>query len=148
MPGNDSSEIVEAKKQIQDLDLSMVANNMVIKQGWLKSEVEEACTLYRNFLFLNFKYPHKALAPSEDIDEFWHNHILDTRQYKIDCEKIFGRYLDHYPYFGIDGRTTMDNLNDSFARTQELHMKEFGYSITSVRYTKFCRLMRKILGEK
>lgn len=145
IPSNQTIE--EMKKYIDGLDLSMIANNMILKLGWLPSEVKEACQLYKNFLFLKFKYPNETLAPSEDIDEFWHNHILDTQRYRQDCEKIFGRYLDHYPYFGIDGITTMDDLNSSFAKTQELHMKEFSYSIAGVRYTRFCRFMRRLLVE-
>lgn len=148
MTQHEDPKLREIRNCIDALDLSKIARNMVIKQGWLTSEVAECSILYRNFLYLQYKYPDEILAPSEDIDEFWHNHILDTKQYKLDCEKIFGKYLDHYPYFGIDGATTMDDLNNSFARTQELHAKEFGYPIAGIRYTKFCRLVRKFLGEK
>ena len=35
-----------------------------------------------------------------DVDEFWHQHILDTRKYRDDCENIFGHYMDHTP--GLD----------------------------------------------
>lgn len=133
----------QVKSLINNLDLSMVARNMVIKHGWLKSEVEEAEKLYRNFLFLQFKYPDEKLPPSEDIDEFWHNHILDTARYRRDCEHIFGHYLDHYPYFGIDGKSNQDDLDKAFNRTQELHQQEFGFLITGVRYTSLSRLFRK-----
>ncbi len=126
----------------------MIANNMVIRSGWLKSEVNEACLLYKNFLFLNYKYPDKQIVPSEDIDEFWHNHILDTRKYKIDCEKIFGSYLDHYPYFGMDGVSTLKDLTTAFTETQKLHLQEFGYLIFSVRYKWFYRLIKRFLGDK
>ena len=134
----------EIQIYINSLDLSMISILMVQKLGWLPSEVKEAGHLYKNFLFLKYKYPHETLAPSEDIDEFWHNHILDTKRYPQDCEKIFGYYLDHYPYFGIDGQTTLKDLEAAFANTQRLHVKEFGFPITGVRYTKFCRYIRRL----
>lgn len=145
IPSNQTIE--EMKKYIDGLDLSMIANNMILKLGWLPSEVKEACQLYKNFLFLKFKYPNETLAPSEDIDEFWHNHILDTQRYRQDCEKIFGRYLDHYPYFGIDGQTTLDDLDAAFATTQRLHVEVFGLPIVSVRYTKICHYLRRLFVE-
>ncbi len=139
-----NNEITKAKEDINNLDLSMIANTMVIKLGWLKSEVDEACALYRNFLFLIYKYPDQKIVPSEDIDEVWHNHILDTRKYKVDCEKIFGRYLDHYPYFGMDGITTLEDLSVAFAETQKVHIQEFGYPIFSVRYSSFSRFIKRL----
>ncbi len=134
----------DAEKYINELDLSVITRNLVLKQGWLESEVLEAIKLYKNFLFLHLKYPNEILAPSEDIDEVWHDHILNTKKYRLDCEKIFGRYLDHQPNFDMEDTSS----NISFARTQELHLKEFGYPIVGVRFTKFCRLMRRLLGDK
>ncbi len=139
---------IKIKQLIDNLDLTMVARNLVIKEGWLKSEVDEAEKLYRNFLFLQGKYPDEILPPSKDIDEFWHNHILDTASYRRDCEHIFGYYLDHYPYFGIDGKSNQNDLNNAFTRTQELHQQEFGYPITGVRYTNVSRFIRKLFIEK
>jgi hypothetical protein len=32
------------------------------------------------------------------VDEMWHRHILDTAAYRADCDSLFGRFLDHFPY--------------------------------------------------
>lgn len=127
--------INDAKAYIDAIDFSMIIKKMVEHQGWLQEEAEIVSNLYRNFLFLNKKYGdiHSALPPSEDIDEFWHNHILDTKNYRKDCEAIFGIYFDHYPYFGIDGRTNFNNLESAFETTQKLHIKEYGEPIFQVR---------------
>ena len=37
------------------------------------------------------------LSPSTPIDNVWHMHILDTKDYIDVCQKIAGRILDHYP---------------------------------------------------
>lgn len=107
---------------------------MVSHQKWRRHEAEKACELYRNFLYLNVKYPECApLPPSDDVDEFWHNHILDTKKYAQDCQMIFGKYLHHYPYLGIDENSTMEDLKRYFQKTQELHFKEFGEYIYKVK---------------
>lgn len=144
---NHTVKELEVKDLIKNLDLSMVGHNMVVKNGWLPSEVTQACELYKNFLFLKFKYPSEFLPPSEDIDEFWHNHILDTKKYRDDCQKIFGYYLDHDPNFDMSESGIL-NLNKVFATTQDLHMKEFGVPIFGARYTGFSRLLRRLLIEK
>ena len=139
----------EAKAYIDAIDFSQVIDKIVKTKQWKKADVAKICVLYRNFLFLQKKYMHEfgALPPSEEIDEFWHNHILDTKKYCVDCEKIFGAYLHHYPYLGIDGKTNNNDLNNFFKKTQELHFQEFNSYINNVRhrYVKqliaFCKLL-------
>lgn len=36
-------------------------------------------------------------VPNKQIDEMWHEHILDTRKYSDDCQTVFGYYLHHTP---------------------------------------------------
>jgi hypothetical protein len=119
--------LTEAKKYIQNIDFSMIIKKMIKGSDW---SYEDACTcaqLYKNYLFLVKKYDGQyQLPPSEEIDEFWHNHILDTEKYHTDCQAIFGKYLHHYPYFGIDDKSNTNTLNDSFDVLQELYFKEFG----------------------
>src|SRR2546425_280636 len=67
---------------------------------WSKSKAERAVQDYKNFLFLKRKYneSYPNLPPTADIDEIWHQHILDTKQYHQDCQAIFAGYLHHDPY--------------------------------------------------
>ena len=136
----------EAKAYIDAIDFSMVIDKIVSTKGWKKSDVEKICVLYRHFLFLNKKYMDACLSlpPSEEIDEFWHNHILDTHKYKADCDKIFGTYLHHYPYFGIDGKTDLTDLSNAFDKTQELYHKEFGDYICNVRHARLKQIINFI----
>lgn len=124
----------EVKDYIQSIDFSMIIKKMVKHQGWRETDAQAISKMYRNFLFIKRKYGHEyKLPPSEEIDEFWHNHILDSEKYRTDCLHIFGTYLDHYPYFGIDGKTNLDDLNQSFGMTQKLYYQEFGEYIYQVR---------------
>lgn len=89
-------------------------------------EWDQAEQEYRRFLSLKRLYPSIALVPSKQVDTIWHAHILDTRAYRSDCEKVFGRFIDHYPYFGIYGEEDHKELKHAFAETVALYEKHFG----------------------
>lgn len=86
-----------------------------------KSELE-----YRRFLTLKLLFPGESLVPCKVADEFWHAHILDTEAYIRDCQALFGRYLHHFPYFGIYGEEDQRALNRGFDRTTNLYENVFG----------------------
>lgn len=116
----------QATQYIRLMDFNQIIDKLVHHMGWSLKHAREVCEMYRRFLFLIKKYGHlHTLPPSEDIDEFWHMHILDTKRYRKDCEIIFGYYLDHYPYLGIDNNSTFKELEQAFAKTQELYALEF-----------------------
>lgn len=81
---------------------------------------------YRRFLTLKSLYPSVALVPSKTVDTLWHAHILDTRAYREDCQQVFGRFIDHYPYFGIYGQDDHQELKNAFAHTVTLYEMHFG----------------------
>jgi hypothetical protein len=112
-----------AKKYIESMELSMIENNIVTRQDWSIKEAGQASRLYRNYLILRCKYPDENLPPSKEVDEVWHNHILDTKKYRRDCEAIFGSYFDHYPYFGMDETSTREELERAFQRMQQVHVE-------------------------
>lgn len=61
-----------------------------------------AISEYRRLLYLIQKHPDLPIVPSKLVDLVWHEHILDTQQYKKDCQSLFGRYIHHAPSFGDD----------------------------------------------
>jgi hypothetical protein len=96
-PGASIPSLEAAKTHIYAIDFSRIIDKMVQHQGWRYKDALKVSEQYRNYLFLNKKYAEgEPLPPSEDIDEFWHNHILDTKQYRRDCNAIFGQYYDQY----------------------------------------------------
>ncbi|GAB4393940.1 MAG: hypothetical protein Tsb005_14340 [Gammaproteobacteria bacterium] len=124
----------EAKQYIYSIDFSAIIFKMTTREGWLKNDALLACRWYRNFLFLNKKYGFEPMMPpSEDIDEVWHHHILDTQNYAKDCNAIYGKFMHHYPGFGIDGKTDMNDLNSAFHKMQKLHFEEFGEYLYEIR---------------
>jgi len=82
---------------------------------------------YKRFLLLKLRYPGLEFAPSSFVDEVWHMHILDTRQYMKDCERLFGRYIHHMPSFGT-GEEEENELGATYKETLEVYEKVFGES--------------------
>ena len=94
--------------------------------GWNTEMCDEAEVEYKRFLALKREYPNKDIVPNHVIDHFWHQHILDTEKYMADCDNIFGYYLHHYPYFGMNGEQDKQNLYNAFEDTKALYKKHFG----------------------
>lgn len=128
-----------SQKAINQLDFSMIFHKICMPSEhqwvvWEKEAALEAVGVYRNWLWIIRKYgaEYPALPPSIEIDEIWHYHILDTRKYQKDCQAIFGCFLDHYPYFGIDDKSTMEDLSNAFETTKLLYRQEFGCELPSL----------------
>lgn len=93
---------------------------------WTPETVARAEAGYRQFLKLAAQYPDTAIVPNEEVDQFWHAHILDTRRYADDCERIFGFVLHHNPYVGIDGADDEARLFELASATGALMERTFG----------------------
>jgi hypothetical protein len=83
-------------------------------------------TEYRRFLALHLAHPSAEIVPCKIVDDIWHQHILDTAAYRADCDLIFGRFLDHFPYFGMRGEQDAIALQSGYADTLERYRAAFG----------------------
>jgi len=116
----------EARRYLEKLDLNYIVAAMCSETyslpRWERQDALECSQRYKNFLFLQKKYLPFSLIPTRQIDEFWHNHILYTKQYFADCQHIFGHYLHHEP---ADPNES-NQLIDDYLRTKTLYLAEFG----------------------
>ena len=86
------------RRAIETLKLDDVLSRVVEERRWTERQAKEALIWYRNFLWLAYKHrSSRILAINEDSDHLWHAHIMFTKRYSRDCERIFGRFLDHTP---------------------------------------------------
>ncbi|CAN5371543.1 hypothetical protein BH11PSE11_BH11PSE11_31800 [soil metagenome] len=95
-------------------------------QGWSREMADRMEVEYKRFHILRTRYPDVPVTLDKAVDEFWHAHILDTRKYTEDCQRIFGRYIHHFPYFGLRGAEDAANLAAAAVKTRELYRAEFG----------------------
>jgi hypothetical protein len=124
-------ELDKALEQAGRLDFTMLKQKLVEERGWTLEFCEEVQALYVRFLALNIRYPERKICPTGPIDEFWHAHILDTRAYAQDCELLFGRFLHHFPYFGLRGEADRAALERAFCESIELFIVHFGIDPTA-----------------
>ena len=81
------------------------------------------------FLALNLLYPSETLAVNRLLDDYWHYHILDTRKYAQDCERLFGSLLHHYPYFEKLPGEEDEGESTAYAVTRRVSEEAFGTPI-------------------
>jgi len=93
---------------------------------WSLEKSDHVAQMYRCFLYLAWKYPGKVIVPNKAVDQFWHQHILDTEKYYQDCQAVFGYFMHHFPYFGMRGEVDTQALNTAFAETLSLLKEQFG----------------------
>ena len=119
-----------AQQYLSDLNLHYIAESMCAASyplpRWVMQDALYCLQLYKQFLLLQKKYPSLGLVPSRQIDEFWHNHILFTKNYTDDCLNIFGYYLHHEP---AAPDQQGEELVDAYLKTKQLFLEEFGVTL-------------------
>jgi hypothetical protein len=120
---------------IQALDLTLIKLKATRREGgygWSAEYADRMEGAYKRYLMLHARHPERTLAPDEDVDRFWHLHILDTRKYAADCEATFGRFLHHFPYLGLRGDGDAEVLEAAHADMHRLQAQEFGVTHAAV----------------
>lgn len=115
--------------RIDELDLEPIVFKMMNPdhgEGLSLEAADRGIARYRAFLKLCAMYPGRSIVPTAEIDHVWHTHILDTAKYRYDCDRIFGHFLDHFPYLGLRGEEDAMHLAAAFMETKELFLRHFG----------------------
>lgn len=115
--------------KIHALDLAPIKFKLMDKEeghGWSRDHADRIEIEYKRFLVLVAKHPEAPIAPSKEVDKFWHGHILDTMKYAEDCDHVFGYFLHHFPYFGMRGNEDAANLAAAADTMKRLYQQEFG----------------------
>lgn len=92
---------------------------------WTREQRELSLQRYHKWLLLKQRHPTARLAPTRDIDLFWHLHMLSPVAYFRDCSRLFGRLLDHDGGFGR-GPGELPQLQEVFARTARWWEEAYG----------------------
>ena len=126
----DRTDGLEAVRDyINRIDLTTLKHQLTLPparggHSWTAERANAAEAKYKKWLFLQRKYKDVLQSPGKEVDTVWHFHILDSRAYIRDTARIFGHYLQHYPYFGItEGMTKAIAV---FETTRRLFRAEYG----------------------
>lgn len=101
---------------------------MILQHKWSYPYALQVSIEYKRFMAIRAEHPDTS--PSDVIDMFWHQHILNTRHYRDWCGKNFTKFIDHDP---------TDTYNQ---KTRKLRLQKT-LMIYSNRY-KFSKLSREI----
>jgi hypothetical protein len=124
-----SQSFGQSMEDIAALDLSMIKLKLQDAEegpAWTAEKCDAVEVDYKRFLALKRAYHDVEIVPNKEVDLFWHQHILDTEKYAQDCELLFGNFLHHYPYFGMQGEEDYARLCAAFSETQSLYALHFG----------------------
>jgi hypothetical protein len=128
------TEIDQFDRTLAKLDLGPILYNAVHKGNKFSNvdDARQALEWYRRFHKLCFSFPDEEFVPTEDIDEIWHHHILDTEKYYDDCYSLHGHLIQHFPYLGSRGLKDKELLIAKFSHTLRRFTELFGESPCSV----------------
>ena len=129
VPQSPSFTVQNVMTLLDDVDLTMIKRKLTDKyegHGWTQEYVDAVEILYRRYLCMLFMNPKGSIVPTRDIDLFWHQHILDTRAYACDCQRVFGYFVHHFPYFGMRDEEDAKDLLSSFEGTKCYYKSLFG----------------------
>jgi hypothetical protein len=68
--------------------------------GWTEDFCRQVLVAYKDFIeckTILHDFDATKLSPSIPVDQMWHQHIRDTRNYASDCELLVGEFLHHDP---------------------------------------------------
>jgi hypothetical protein len=94
-------------------------------EGWTNADAATALRRYERFLQLIAAHPGMPQAPTRDIDEMWHLHMLSPKAYHEDCMRLFGEILDHDGGFG-KGEGEPEKLQSTFEQTARMWLGMYG----------------------
>jgi len=109
------SELIAKVQALADYPLGELTSLYAKKKNIDLATASEHELAFRRFMSLSF-LTSDAVAPTEDIDDYWHHFILWTRIYTDFCNVNFGQYVHHSPGHAEGGDAELraaGNLADS-----------------------------------
>lgn len=106
-------------------DLSRVSQRLIQTKGMKPETVKKMEFDYRRYLFILAKNRNVEFPLSEPIDEFGHQHMLDTHDFQAMRDQIFGGAMIHHsPTVNEEERTEL--LPEYHDRTLCTFLNTFG----------------------
>ena len=100
------SEEAAFKEAINQINTDLLLKRLCLpfdKDGfdWPEEEAQKAIESYKSFL-LDAALKKTDRPDDRLTDVVWHSHMLFSRMYHEDCDRIFGYYLHHDPDLQFD----------------------------------------------
>jgi hypothetical protein len=92
-----TDEVRTRLERLWEWDLAAVARRTQSRMGWTRSRRRVVEREYRRFIALTILEPDQAFGMAGDVDELWHDHLLDTQNYLDMCLNVVGSFVHHCP---------------------------------------------------
>jgi hypothetical protein len=116
-----------ALKRINGIDLADILARASKREGWTSGQERLAEKWYRGYLWISYLHGKRPVfAIVAEADELWHAHIVYTKRYRRDCQRVFGEFLDHNPVHGIATK----RYNANIAQAERWFNLEFKQQFT------------------
>jgi hypothetical protein len=127
-PELDRHELENALNIVTSWDFQLTKQKLLERDyaGWTQERADIAELGYKRYLAVIRALNGYRPVPNADIDRFWHEHILDTERYASDCQALFGKFLHHYPYFGMRGDSDQGNWIAASNFSSQVWAEAFG----------------------
>lgn len=119
------------KSRIVGLDLTDIREKAMKRNKWDEPKAKTLESEYRDFLILLAENDGSTISPwSDDLDLFWHEHILNTKKYAKDCKYLFGHLIHHdplierRPYHHEETRRTTIALREAQLKSRSERQKQ------------------------
>lgn len=100
--------------------MNSVIEQVILEYDWDRKYAKSVAFEYMRFLDLRHEDPD--LSPSDDIDRFWHQHILNTKSYFTYCFKKYAQIVHHNPADAYDQKARAVRLKNTIAA----YIEKFG----------------------
>lgn len=94
-------------------------------KDWSEVRRQREAQRYARFLLLARDNRSHSIAPTRDIDQMWHLHMLHPKAYYEDCMRLFGEIFDHDGGFGA-AADEEPILRENFLKTMALYEQRWG----------------------
>jgi hypothetical protein len=106
---------------LQDHDF--LVSRVVEEHGWSVERAKGAIVEYLRFLVMLAEAPKMELVASSDIDLVWHEHLIDTKNYAADCQRLFGHFIHHRRARTPD---ELAEIPEAYQNTKDVYKSRFG----------------------
>jgi hypothetical protein len=120
----------DAKSYIDGLEFAQLITRFLTQSpdhgglGWDAKEAKVAALRYKKWLYLKRKFYDELVPPPWDVHFFWQGHLKDSLAYLRDTSAIFGQYLHHFPFFGLQNAADRKRRREAFTNNTVCRWKE------------------------
>ncbi len=117
------SKLEQIQFDLPDTQFTFAAR-LARDNGWTDEFTQKAIGEYLRFLYLAARAGH-PVAPSDQVDQVWHLHLIFTRHYwDVLCQETLGFLLHHEPTCGGDDEAA--KFRDWYGQTLASYTSHFG----------------------